>query len=256
MARAQAALAWSDSTSQTPTSPPSTPPPPCAPLSDADLRSYLGPGGRLLRPHDLRLHVYHGGVEPGLRKVGSELFHSPLVVPKSEFFCPNFSLFPPQKVVWAPSCFTYSLLSPNLCSFTPILCCCSPNGSVGSEPSRSPLFVPKPAFFCLSSLLFSSPKLVWTQSCLTHPLLFPNPHYFALIICCFFPKRWCGLRAISAILFRPQIHVLLPQFFVVFSFNSRVGSEPSHPPLFIPKSAFFCSNSSLFPPRRWCGVTC
>ncbi|XP_031467341.1 TBC1 domain family member 25 [Phasianus colchicus] len=69
LARAQAALAWSDSTSQTPTSPPSTPPPPCAPLSDADLRSYLGPGGRLLRPHDLRLHVYHGGVEPGLRKV-------------------------------------------------------------------------------------------------------------------------------------------------------------------------------------------
>ncbi|NXK72986.1 TBC25 protein, partial [Amazona guildingii] len=42
---------------------------PCAPLSDADLRTYLGPGGRLLRPHDLRLHVYHGGVEPGLRKV-------------------------------------------------------------------------------------------------------------------------------------------------------------------------------------------
>ncbi|XP_021239096.1 TBC1 domain family member 25 [Numida meleagris] len=69
LARAQAALAWSDSASQTPTSPPSTPPPPCAPLSDADLRSYLGPGGRLLRPHDLRLHVYHGGVEPGLRKV-------------------------------------------------------------------------------------------------------------------------------------------------------------------------------------------
>ncbi|NWT08529.1 TBC25 protein, partial [Vireo altiloquus] len=43
--------------------------PPCAPLSDADLRSYLGPGGRLLRPQDLRLHVFHGGVEPGLRKV-------------------------------------------------------------------------------------------------------------------------------------------------------------------------------------------
>ncbi|XP_039582576.1 TBC1 domain family member 25 [Passer montanus] len=45
------------------------PPPPCAPLSDADLRAYLGPGGRLLRPQELRLHVFHGGVEPGLRKV-------------------------------------------------------------------------------------------------------------------------------------------------------------------------------------------
>ncbi|KAM4643679.1 TBC1 domain family member 25 isoform 2-T2 [Amazona ochrocephala] len=65
LARAQAALAWPEGS---PPSPP-LPPPPCAPLSDADLRTYLGPGGRLLRPHDLRLHVYHGGVEPGLRKV-------------------------------------------------------------------------------------------------------------------------------------------------------------------------------------------
>ena len=40
------------------------------PSTLSDLRTYLGPGGRLLRPHDLRLHVYHGGVEPGLRKVG------------------------------------------------------------------------------------------------------------------------------------------------------------------------------------------
>ncbi|NXN66969.1 TBC25 protein, partial [Himantopus himantopus] len=65
LARAQAALSWPEG------SPPSPPPPPSpfAPLSDADLRTYLGPGGRLLRPHDLRLHVYHGGVEPGLRKV-------------------------------------------------------------------------------------------------------------------------------------------------------------------------------------------
>ncbi|NWW83857.1 TBC25 protein, partial [Rhynochetos jubatus] len=65
LARAQATLAWPEGS---PPSPP-LPPPPCAPLSDADLRTYLGPGGRLLRPHDLRLHVYHGGVEPGLRKV-------------------------------------------------------------------------------------------------------------------------------------------------------------------------------------------
>ncbi|NXF84375.1 TBC25 protein, partial [Sclerurus mexicanus] len=66
LARAQAALAWPEGT------PPAVPvpvPAPCAPLGDADLRSYLGPGGRLLRPQELRLHVFHGGVEPGLRKV-------------------------------------------------------------------------------------------------------------------------------------------------------------------------------------------
>ncbi|XP_059728414.1 TBC1 domain family member 25 [Haemorhous mexicanus] len=67
LARAQAALAWPEGTLAV--SPPPPPPPPCAPLSDADLRSYLGPGGRLLRPQDLRLHIFHGGVEPGLRKV-------------------------------------------------------------------------------------------------------------------------------------------------------------------------------------------
>ncbi|XP_072776476.1 TBC1 domain family member 25 [Taeniopygia guttata] len=67
LARAQAALAWPEGTPAV--SPPPPPPPPCAPLSDADLRAYLGPGGRLLRPQDLRLHVFHGGVEPGLRKV-------------------------------------------------------------------------------------------------------------------------------------------------------------------------------------------
>ncbi|XP_054151335.1 TBC1 domain family member 25 [Melozone crissalis] len=67
LARAQAALAWPEGTPAV--SPPPPPPPPCAPLSDADLRLYLGPGGRLLRPQDLRLHVFHGGVEPGLRKV-------------------------------------------------------------------------------------------------------------------------------------------------------------------------------------------
>lgn len=70
LARAQAALAWPEGTPAV--SPPPPPPPPCAPLSDADLRSYLGPGGRLLRPQELRLHVFHGGVEPGLRKVRAQ----------------------------------------------------------------------------------------------------------------------------------------------------------------------------------------
>ncbi|NXM73132.1 TBC25 protein, partial [Serilophus lunatus] len=69
LARAQAALAWPEGSSQCSQSVPV--PSPCAPLGDADLRTYLGPGGRLLRPHELRLHVFHGGVEPGLRKVAA-----------------------------------------------------------------------------------------------------------------------------------------------------------------------------------------
>ncbi|NXV70744.1 TBC25 protein, partial [Atlantisia rogersi] len=73
LARAQAALAWPEGSPPSPPlphpPPPLPPPPPCAPLGDADLRGYLGPAGRLLRPRELRLHVYHGGVEPGLRKV-------------------------------------------------------------------------------------------------------------------------------------------------------------------------------------------
>lgn len=123
LARAQAALAWSDNTSQTATSPPSTPPPPCAPLSDADLRSYLGPGGRLLRPHDLRLHVYHGGVEPGLRKVGSEPSHSPF---------------------W----------SPDLHSVAPISYCSLPRRWRGLRAASLTLFVLKFGFFCPNILLF------------------------------------------------------------------------------------------------------
>ncbi|KAM8793676.1 LOW QUALITY PROTEIN: TBC1 domain family member 25 [Eudromia elegans] len=72
LARAQAALSWSEgpSSSSSSSSPPSAPSPPSPPpLGDADLRRYLGPDGRLVRPEALRLHVYHGGVEPGLRKV-------------------------------------------------------------------------------------------------------------------------------------------------------------------------------------------
>ncbi|NXX46819.1 TBC25 protein, partial [Tricholaema leucomelas] len=67
LARAQAALSWPEASWQSLPSPPV--PPQCCPLSDLELRTFLGPGGRLQRPQELRLRVFHGGVEPGLRKV-------------------------------------------------------------------------------------------------------------------------------------------------------------------------------------------
>ncbi|XP_007529450.1 TBC1 domain family member 25 isoform X2 [Erinaceus europaeus] len=39
------------------------------PLSDAEFHTYLDHEGQLSRPDDLRLRIYHGGVEPSLRKV-------------------------------------------------------------------------------------------------------------------------------------------------------------------------------------------
>lgn len=39
------------------------------PLSDRDFRSFLDNVGELVRPRELRLVIYHGGVEPQLRKV-------------------------------------------------------------------------------------------------------------------------------------------------------------------------------------------
>ncbi|XP_074538487.1 TBC1 domain family member 25 [Halichoeres trimaculatus] len=39
------------------------------PLSDAEFHSYLNGYGQLTRPEELRLRIYHGGVEPSLRKV-------------------------------------------------------------------------------------------------------------------------------------------------------------------------------------------
>ncbi|KAJ8385344.1 hypothetical protein AAFF_G00189650 [Aldrovandia affinis] len=39
------------------------------PLSDAEFHGYLNSQGQLSRPEDLRLRIYHGGVEPSLRKV-------------------------------------------------------------------------------------------------------------------------------------------------------------------------------------------
>lgn len=45
------------------------------PLSDAEFHTYLNHEGQLSRPEELRLRIYHGGVEPSLRKV-SLLDHS------------------------------------------------------------------------------------------------------------------------------------------------------------------------------------
>ncbi|XP_078064927.1 TBC1 domain family member 25, partial [Mustelus asterias] len=39
------------------------------PLSDAEFHTYLNHEGQLCRPEELRLRIYHGGVEPALRKV-------------------------------------------------------------------------------------------------------------------------------------------------------------------------------------------
>ncbi|CAK6974406.1 TBC1 domain family member 25 [Scomber scombrus] len=39
------------------------------PLTDAEFHSYLNGQGQLTRPEELRLRIYHGGVEPSLRKV-------------------------------------------------------------------------------------------------------------------------------------------------------------------------------------------
>ncbi|XP_053329100.1 TBC1 domain family member 25 [Spea bombifrons] len=39
------------------------------PLSDVEFHSYMNHEGQLTRPEELRLRIYHGGVEPSLRKV-------------------------------------------------------------------------------------------------------------------------------------------------------------------------------------------
>lgn len=39
------------------------------PLNDAEFHTYLNHEGQLSRPEELRLRIYHGGVEPSLRKV-------------------------------------------------------------------------------------------------------------------------------------------------------------------------------------------
>ncbi|XP_059189694.1 TBC1 domain family member 25 [Centropristis striata] len=60
LTRVQQAFSWSYGEEIKPFKPP---------LSDAEFHSYLNGQGQLTRPEELRLRIYHGGVEPSLRKV-------------------------------------------------------------------------------------------------------------------------------------------------------------------------------------------
>lgn len=62
LSRVQQALSWSYGEEVKPFKPP---------LSDAEFHSYLNGQGQLSRPEELRLRIYHGGVEPSLRKVSA-----------------------------------------------------------------------------------------------------------------------------------------------------------------------------------------
>ncbi|XP_018084806.1 TBC1 domain family member 25 isoform X2 [Xenopus laevis] len=60
LTRVQQALSWTYSEDVKPFKPP---------LNDAEFHTYLNHEGQLTRPEELRLRIYHGGVEPSLRKV-------------------------------------------------------------------------------------------------------------------------------------------------------------------------------------------
>ncbi|XP_063289213.1 TBC1 domain family member 25 [Pelobates fuscus] len=60
LSKVQQALSWSYGEDIKPFKPP---------LSDTEFHTYLNHEGQLTRPEDLRLRIYHGGVEPSLRKV-------------------------------------------------------------------------------------------------------------------------------------------------------------------------------------------
>ncbi|KAJ1095590.1 hypothetical protein NDU88_000749 [Pleurodeles waltl] len=60
LSKVQQALSWSYGEDIKPFKPP---------LSDTEFHTYLNHEGQLSRPEDLRLRIYHGGVEPSLRKV-------------------------------------------------------------------------------------------------------------------------------------------------------------------------------------------
>ncbi|KAM8965601.1 TBC1 domain family member 25 isoform 2-T2 [Sarcophilus harrisii] len=60
LSKVQQALSWSYGEDLKPFKPP---------LSDAEFHTYLNREGQLCRPEELRLRIYHGGVEPSLRKV-------------------------------------------------------------------------------------------------------------------------------------------------------------------------------------------
>lgn len=60
LSKVQQVLSWSYGEDVKPFKPP---------LSDAEFHMYLNHEGQLFRPEELRLRIYHGGVEPSLRKV-------------------------------------------------------------------------------------------------------------------------------------------------------------------------------------------
>ncbi|XP_076022578.1 TBC1 domain family member 25 isoform X2 [Genypterus blacodes] len=60
LSRVQQAFSWSYGEEIKPFKPP---------LSDGEFHSYLNGQGQLTRPEELRLRIYHGGVDPSLRKV-------------------------------------------------------------------------------------------------------------------------------------------------------------------------------------------
>ncbi|XP_033825697.1 TBC1 domain family member 25 [Periophthalmus magnuspinnatus] len=60
LSRVQQAFSWSYGEEIKPFKPP---------LSDAEFHCYLNSQGQLTKPEELRLRIYHGGVEPSLRKV-------------------------------------------------------------------------------------------------------------------------------------------------------------------------------------------
>ncbi|KAL7884989.1 hypothetical protein AOLI_G00077590 [Acnodon oligacanthus] len=60
LSRVQQAFSWSYGEEVKPFKPP---------LSDTEFHSYLNSQGQLTRPEELRLRIYHGGVDPSLRKV-------------------------------------------------------------------------------------------------------------------------------------------------------------------------------------------
>ncbi|KAG5837870.1 hypothetical protein ANANG_G00217620 [Anguilla anguilla] len=60
LSRVQQALSWSSGEEGQPFKPP---------LSDSEFHSFLNSQGQLCHPEELRLRIYHGGVEPSLRKV-------------------------------------------------------------------------------------------------------------------------------------------------------------------------------------------
>ncbi|XP_038603774.1 TBC1 domain family member 25 [Tachyglossus aculeatus] len=60
LSKVQQALSWSYGEDIKPFKPP---------LTDTEFHTYLNHEGQLTRPEELRLRIYHGGVEPSLRKV-------------------------------------------------------------------------------------------------------------------------------------------------------------------------------------------